>query len=233
MLDGKAKEVIGVLPESFRFLDRKFDIVEIYQFDRGKVFVGNFSFRAIACLKPGVTITQASADVARKLPMLPRKFKLAPGMSAQVFENTRMAPLLRPLKSEIIGDSASVLWLLMVTVGIVLFIACANVANLLLVKADGRQQELAVRAALGASRARIAAEMLRDIAAKLAEIPRVGAVGLKSGVTMDGSQSMDLINVEDRPVSDTKMPTIRTHKRLGPGYFIAMGNPLAAGRDFN
>ena len=71
-----------------------------------------------------------------------------------------MAPLLRPLKLELIGDSASILWLLMIAVGIVLFIACANVADLLLVKADGRQQEFAVRAALGASRGRIAGEML-------------------------------------------------------------------------
>ncbi len=390
MLDGKAKEVIGVLAEGFRFLDRRFDIVEPFQFDRANVFVGNFSYRAIARLKPGVTMTQASADVARMIPMLPRKFKLAPGMSPQVLENTRMGPLLRPLKTEVIGDSASVLRLLMITVGIVLFIACANVANLLLVKADGRQQELAVRAALGASRARIAREMLaetltlaaiggvlgvalaqaalrlivwlapanlprldelsidpyvlafafaisllaglsfglvpvfkyagpqlqtalrsgsrnasvgrerhrarsvlivvqvtlamvlllgsgllirsslalrqvqpgftdpakiltfrlllpeaqfpdrqrvavtlRDIAAKLAEIPGAGAIGLTSAITMDGSGSFDPIYVEDRPVSDTTMPAMRTHKHIGPGYFVTMGNPLAAGRDFD
>lgn len=390
MIDGRAKEVIGVLPDCFRFLDRKFDVVELFQFDRPTVSVGNFSYRAIARLKPGSTLAQASSDVARMLRRLPRKFKLAPGMSPQILEQTRMAPLLRPLELELIGDSASVLWLLMIAVGIVLFIACANVANLLLVKADGRQQEFAVRAALGASRGRIAGEMLvetltlaaiggalgiglaqaairlivwlapanlprlddlsidpyvlafacaisliagltfglvpvlkyagahlqtalragsrtasvgrdrhrtrsalivvqvtlamvlllgsgllirtslalrqvqpgftdpahiltlnlsipdaqvpnaqraaimmRDIGAKIATIPGVSSVGLSSGIPMDGSQSMDPIYPEDRPVSENKLPTLRGYKHIGPGYFAAMGNPLAVGRDLD
>src|SRR5207248_8367772 len=69
---------------------------------------------------------------------------------------------LRTLKADLIGDIGSVLWVLMGTISMVLLIACANVANLLLVRAEGRQQELAVRSALGASRGRIAYELLAE-----------------------------------------------------------------------
>jgi predicted permease len=79
-----------------------------------------------------------------------------------MLEATKMAPALRPLKQDIVGDIAKLLWVVMGTVGIVLLIACANVANLSLVRTAARHQELAVRAALGAGWARIARELLID-----------------------------------------------------------------------
>ena len=81
-----------------------------------------------------------------------RGFPPFPGFSAKMFEEARLGAGLRPLKEDLVGDIGSVLWVLMGTIGIVLLIACANVANLLLVRAEGRQQELAIRAALGAGR---------------------------------------------------------------------------------
>ncbi len=83
-----------------------------------------------------------------------------PGMDRTVFQNARLAPRLQPLKQEIVGDIGTALWVVMGTLGLVLLIACANVANLLLVRAEARQQELAIRAALGAGWGRIAREML-------------------------------------------------------------------------
>ena len=77
-----------------------------------------------------------------------------------MFEEARLAPRLRSLKHDLVGDVGTVLWVLMGTIGMVLLIACANVANLLLVRAEGRQQELAIRAALGAGRGHIARELL-------------------------------------------------------------------------
>jgi len=161
-VNGRAMEVIGVLPQSFRFLSRNPEIILPFQFDRAKIHLANFSYNGVARLKPGVTLEQASADVRRMLPMVMEKFPPPQGMSVKIFEEARFAPLLRPLKNDVIGDIGSVLWVLMGTIGIVLLIACANVANLLLVRAESRQQELAVRAALGAGRNRIAKELLLE-----------------------------------------------------------------------
>ena len=82
------------------------------------------------------------------------------GTSGPVLRAARFEPSLRPVKEDVVGDVGSVLWVLMGTIGIVLLIACANVANLLLVRAEGRQQELSIRAALGAGWGRIAHQLL-------------------------------------------------------------------------
>jgi putative ABC transport system permease protein len=162
LVDGKSREIIGILPQRFRFFDDKLALVIPYQFDRSKVILGNFSFNGIARLKPGVTLEQANADVARMIPISIRRFPPPPGFSAKLFESAHFGPLVRPLKRDVIGDVGTVLWVLMGTIGIVLLIACANVANLLLVRAEGRQQELAIRAALGAGWTRIARELLLE-----------------------------------------------------------------------
>jgi predicted permease len=161
--DGKPREIVGVLPERFRFLDRQdLAILVPLKFDRGKLFLGEFSFDGLARLKPGVTLAQANADVGRMLPIVLSSFPVPPGFSLRLFADARIAPNVRPLKQDVVGDVGKVLWLLMGSIGMVLLIACANVANLLLVRGEGRRQELAVRAALGASRGRIAAELMLE-----------------------------------------------------------------------
>ncbi len=158
--DGKATEIIGVMPQNFRFLDEKRDILFPLQFERAKVVLGNFSYQSVARLKPGISLAQAKADVARMIPLVNAKFPPPPGYTVKQLEDARIQPNLRPLKQDVIGDLGKVLWVLMASIGVVLLIACGNVANLLLVRAEGRQQELAIRTALGAGSAQIAGEFL-------------------------------------------------------------------------
>jgi putative ABC transport system permease protein len=161
-INGKPLEVIGVLPEEFRFLDSRVSMLLPMQWDRNKTFLGQFSFQALARLKPGVTIEQANADAARMIPIALDAFPPFPGGTKSMFVEARLAPVVKPLKKEVVGDIGSVLWVLMGTIGMVLLIACANVANLLLVRADGRRQELAIRAALGAGWGQIARELMME-----------------------------------------------------------------------
>jgi len=161
LVDGKSRQIIGVLPQRFRFLDWEDPaVITPFQFDRNKIHLGNFSYEGLARLKPGVTVEQVNADVARMLPIVMSSFPAPPGFSIKLFEDAHIGPNVRPLKRDVVGDVGSVLWVLMGSIGMVLLIACANVANLLLVRVEGRRQELAVRAALGASRGRIAADLL-------------------------------------------------------------------------
>ena len=131
------------MPQTFRFLDEKPDLILPMRFDRAKLHLGNFSYRGIARLKPGVTLAQANADVARMIPIVNRKFTPPPGFSVKMFEEAGIQAAVRPLKDDVVGELGKVLWVLMGSIGVVLLIACANVANLLLVRAEGRQQELA------------------------------------------------------------------------------------------
>ena len=177
MVNGKPREIIGVLPDAFRFFDQKPSLILPMRLNRQEVHLGQFSYHAVARVKPGVTLAQASADVTRLIPVGLQKFPPFPGFSLKMFEDARLEPNVRLLKDDVIGDVGSALWLVMGTIGMVLLIACANVANLLLVRAEGRQQELAVRAALGASRGRIAYELL-------AESVVLGVIGGVAGLAL-------------------------------------------------
>jgi putative ABC transport system permease protein len=150
-IDGVPAEIIGVLPSSFRFLDMEPAVLLPMGLDRARADRIEFDFQVLARLKPGVTLSQATADVARMIPLLP-----------PALDVLQLQPYVRPLSDDVIGDIGRVLWILLAAVGVVLLIACGNVANLFLIRADGRQQELAIRAALGASRGRLARVLLSE-----------------------------------------------------------------------
>ena len=162
-VDGKLRQVIGVMPRNFRFLDGEQPALILpLQLDRNKTTLGQFSYDGIARLLPGITLAQANADILRLIPTVWSSFPTPPGFSINLFQTARFGARIRPLGQVVVGDVGKLLWVLMGSIGVVLLIACANVANLLLVRAEGRHQELAVRTALGASRLRIASDFLLE-----------------------------------------------------------------------
>jgi predicted permease len=177
-VDGKTRQVIGVMPKEFRFLDWEQPALFLpLRLDRSKTTLGQFSYEGIARLRPGVTMQAANADVARMWPIVLNSFPAPPGLSIDLFNKARLGPKIRPLSQDVIGDVGKLLWVLMGSIGIVLLIACANVANLLLVRAEGRHRELAICAALGASPWRIARQFLLESAV-------LGVVGSALGLLL-------------------------------------------------
>jgi putative ABC transport system permease protein len=161
-INGTAREVAGVLPENFQFLRGNPQIVLPLRIDRATINAAGFNYQGLARLKPGVSIEQANADVERLLPSLTERFKLPPGFTQKMFDDARFASLVRPLDVDVVGDIGSMLWVLLGTVALVLLVACANVANLFLVRAESRQQELAIRLALGAEARRVAWQLMSE-----------------------------------------------------------------------
>jgi putative ABC transport system permease protein len=160
MVDSQSREIVGVMPKGFRFVDADFDLAAPLAFNRLNLPLAGFGFHGIARLKPGATITEANADLARMLPIWMDSWSNGPGQNSHIYEQWRIKPMIHPMKQEVIGNVSEFLWVVMATIALVMLIACANVTNLLLVRIDARQQELAVRTALGAGRARIVRGLL-------------------------------------------------------------------------
>ena len=158
-VDSVPRQIVGVMPRGFRVGDADADVLLPIVFDRSRLIRPGFGAFGVARLKPGVTVDQANADVARMLPLWLHGW---PGGTTQGYESWRITPALRPLKDDVLGNTGATLWLVMGTIGMVLLIACANVTNLLLVRAESRRPEAAVRVALGAGSWRLIRERLLE-----------------------------------------------------------------------
>jgi predicted permease len=176
-IDSRPYEIVGVMPQGFRLVNTEADLVVPLAFDRSKAILAGFAFQGIGRLKPGVTIAQANADLARLVPVWMDSWTNGPGSNGRIYESWRITPALRPLKQEVVGNISDVLWVVMATIGVVMLIACANVTNLLLARAESRQQELAVRVALGAGWGRI-------VRVLLVESSMLGLMGGAVGVVL-------------------------------------------------
>ncbi len=170
-VDSRLREIVGVMPQGFRIVNAEADLIFPLAFDRERITLtgsgggaGGFNYQGVARLRPGITIAQANADVARMVPIWMDAWSDGPGTHSRAYETWKIAPALRPLKQEVVGSVTDVLWVVMATIGLVMLIACANVANLLLVRAEARQKELSLRVALGAGRGRIVRSLLVESA---------------------------------------------------------------------
>jgi predicted permease len=155
VVDFVPHEIVGVMPRDFRFVDLSPDLFLAQRLTTNRA--DEFSYNGLGRLKPGLTVAQANADIAR----IWRNWAQNEG-AGKLLEEWAVTPNARPLKNDVVGDVGMTLRLLMGALGLLMLLVCANVANLVLVRSQARQQEFAIRAALGAGWGRIAREQLTE-----------------------------------------------------------------------
>ncbi|HEX9886153.1 MAG TPA: ABC transporter permease [Longimicrobiales bacterium] len=169
-MDGVQRRVVGVMGD-FSFLDA--DLWIPMAIDDAEPELGSLSFIGVARLVEGVDVEAANTEMQG---LLMRFSEAHPEeLGAEIIEQAGLAADVKPLKELFVQDVRPVLWVLLGTVGFVLLIACANVANLFLVRAESRQREQAVRTALGASRGDVMRQYLSEA---LALAVGAGVLGL-------------------------------------------------------
>jgi predicted permease len=153
MLEGTAMEVVGVMPPSFAFPDPRVDawIAEPVAAAMG---FGLWNYDGVARLRDGATFDRARAELSGLIADVPAAYPHDPRAAGNV--ETKLVFSGRPLKEATVGSVARALWILLAATGVVLLVACANVANLFLVRSEARHRDVAVRRALGATGVRIA-----------------------------------------------------------------------------
>ena len=160
LLGGTPTEIVGVMPASFGFPNPRIEAWTALQLTRSAGF-GVFSFSGVARLRAGADVAAVRAELNGLIHDVPQAF---PGdiVALSNSDEIKLTSVARTLQEATVGNVSRALWILLASVGIVLLVACANVANLFLVRSDARQREVAVRRALGAGQLGIARSFLTE-----------------------------------------------------------------------
>ena len=158
------REIVGVMPERFAFPAADTRLWLPTRLDPNMITAGDFAYSGVARLAPGATPDAVQRELAGVLPRVAERFpRLESGTAtSEWLDQVHPTPVVRSLRDAVTSGIARTLWMLAAAGGLVLLVAWANVANLMLIRADGRQLELAVREALGASRLRIVTHFLGE-----------------------------------------------------------------------
>ena len=156
-IDGANVEVVGVMPPGFAFSRPETQLWQPMQLDPENLRLGYFGLNGVARMADGSTLEQVRTELGA---MLSNLVEIFPDQSAAPSLAENMRPLIERVRTWVVGDIEAILWILLGAVGILLLIACANVTNLFLVRSEARHGEVAMRAALGESRARLAGSVL-------------------------------------------------------------------------
>ena len=156
-VNGVSREIVGVMPPGFRFPSAEIEIWIPLGLDPANPPGNGFKYNSVARLKPGMTVADAQRDFTAVLPRVVGSFpNFVRGITTRMMmEQVRPKPVLTLFHDDLTGGIAGTLWMMAGAAGLLLLVACVNVANLTLVRVDARQRELAVREALGAGRARV------------------------------------------------------------------------------
>ena len=157
-IDGESVEVVGVMPPGFSFSQQEIDLWRPLRLDRENLQLGAFGINGVARIADGSTLGQVRAELEA---MISNLVEIFPDEgAAPILANAGFRPVVDPAREAVVGDIEATLWILLGAVGFLLLIACANVANLFLVRSEARHGEVAIRAALGESRGRLAGSVL-------------------------------------------------------------------------
>lgn len=174
-IDGVSREIVGVMPRAFVFPRSDPELWLPIPLDPAHANAGRFDYRSVGRMRRDATVASARTDLESLLPRILDEYPS--GIPPAMWAKAHVRPLVTPFRDAIVGDVSQVLWILMASAVLVLLIACANAANLCLVRSDSRQLELAVRGVIGAGAARIVAPTLSE---SLVLSFAGGAIGLSS-----------------------------------------------------